>query len=86
MQAYVVFACSVEAAATLLLSDVIVSLPSLCLSCSAVLFVREQQQLQELLSVGSICKMKQNMHFMVPEADFHLLKGEDKLTLYQVCA
>ena len=27
--------------------------------------------------------MKQNHHFMVPDADFRLLQGEDKLTLYQ---
>ena len=37
------------------------------------------------MCAGSICKMKQNHHFMVPEADFQLLHGEDKLTLYQVC-
>jgi hypothetical protein len=29
--------------------------------------------------------MKQNVHFMVPAEEFHLLQGEDKLTLYQVC-
>lgn len=33
---------------------------------------------------GSICTMKQNDHFMVPDADFTLLQGKDKLTLYQV--
>ncbi len=33
---------------------------------------------------GSVCTMKQNDHFMVSDADFTLLQGEDKLTLYQV--
>lgn len=33
---------------------------------------------------GSICTMKQNHHFMVPDGDFKLLQGKDKLTLYQV--
>ena len=41
--------------------------------------------IQYVICAGSICKMKQNHHFMVPEADFQLLQGEDKLTLYQVC-
>jgi len=31
----------------------------------------------------SICKMKQNHHFVVPQALFTLEKGEDSLSLYQ---
>ena len=33
---------------------------------------------------GSICIMKRNRHFVVPESHFKLLQGQDKLTLYQV--
>ena len=31
----------------------------------------------------SICNMKNNEHFVVSEADFELLSGEDQLSLYQ---
>eukprot|EP01118_Nematostelium_gracile_P008599 TRINITY_DN2849_c0_g1_i2.p1 TRINITY_DN2849_c0_g1~~TRINITY_DN2849_c0_g1_i2.p1 ORF type:complete len:159 (+),score=23.80 TRINITY_DN2849_c0_g1_i2:62-538(+) len=30
----------------------------------------------------SICKMKSNLHFIVPEKDFKLIKGEDSITTY----
>jgi len=30
----------------------------------------------------SICRKKQNRHFIVPKSKFHLLKGEDSLTTY----
>ncbi|XP_076452221.1 centromere protein V-like [Babylonia areolata] len=30
----------------------------------------------------SICKKKQNIHFMVPDAKFELLQGRDNLTVY----
>ena len=30
----------------------------------------------------SVCLMKQNPHFVVPEAKFELLQGADKLSLY----
>lgn len=31
----------------------------------------------------SVCFMKKNWHFIVPEKDFTILKGEDQLTTYQ---
>ena len=31
----------------------------------------------------SICQMKQNHHFIIPQKDFKLVKGKDFLTLYQ---
>lgn len=31
----------------------------------------------------SICHMKKNLHFIVPESDFHLIKGEEALTEYK---
>ncbi|XP_046840133.1 centromere protein V-like isoform X2 [Xenia sp. Carnegie-2017] len=30
----------------------------------------------------SICRKKQNLHFIVPDAAFKILKGEDNLTCY----
>lgn len=30
----------------------------------------------------SVCHMKRNIHFIVPEKDFNILKGEDLLTCY----
>ncbi|CAK0753419.1 hypothetical protein CVIRNUC_002219 [Coccomyxa viridis] len=52
--------------------------------CGAVRFQAKGSNVVTAMRCNcSICKMKQNHHFMVPEADFQLLQGEDKLTLYQ---
>ena len=54
---------------------------------SAVLIMRATRSAEQIMlqsCAGSVCTMKQNDHFMVSDADFKLLQGEDKLTLYQV--
>ncbi|KAK6180033.1 hypothetical protein SNE40_012254 [Patella caerulea] len=52
--------------------------------CGAVRFkVLAPRDLNVLSCNCSICKMKQNVHFVVPSSKFTLLQGQDSLTLYQ---
>ncbi|CAL5227560.1 g10552 [Coccomyxa viridis] len=52
--------------------------------CGAVRFEAKGSAVVNVYECNcSVCTMKQNDHFMVSDADFTLLQGEDKLTLYQ---
>ncbi|XP_065055249.1 centromere protein V-like isoform X2 [Rhopilema esculentum] len=51
--------------------------------CGEVRFlVKAPAHLEVIQCNCSICRKKQNLHFIVPESNFELLKGEDNLTCY----
>eukprot|EP01024_Parvocaulis_polyphysoides_P058118 TRINITY_DN62243_c0_g1_i1.p2 TRINITY_DN62243_c0_g1~~TRINITY_DN62243_c0_g1_i1.p2 ORF type:complete len:136 (-),score=4.81 TRINITY_DN62243_c0_g1_i1:105-512(-) len=52
--------------------------------CQAVRFVFDDSpDLVAWICNCSICKMKGNIHIIIPKSKFRILKGEDQLSLYQ---